>query len=432
MRKFGWIILILVSVGVSAQETKEKHVILISIDGFRPEFYLDTLWKAPTLQRLMKEGVYAEGMKPVYPSVTYPNHISMITGTLPNKHGIYYNKPINGQGLWNSSMIKTPTVFDAVHASGRTTSALFWPVMAESAIQYNVPSSPGVKAKMLPGFMNQKASPGLWNELQQHALDNAPIGEVKNDKNTGKMAAYIIKTYKPALVAVRFAGIDHAMHKVGTRDRSIAKALLTVDQAIDRILQTIEDAGMTENTTVLIVGDHGFCDVHTSLSPNVWLKKKRLIKSEYNWKARFFTANGSAFLYLKDPDDDRTLRRVKRILENLPEREQKLFNIIDKEELDKLGADPHAMLALNPIEGIVFRQTGSGKTVKHTTGGGHGYLADFPGIMTGFVGWGSGLKPGTVIHQMNVPDIAPIITRLLNVDFISADGTVIEEMFLQH
>lgn len=432
MRKFAWILLFF-SISSFAQESRpERHVVLISIDGFRPEFYLDPAWHAPTLKRLMKEGVYAEGMKPVYPSVTYPNHISMITGALPSKHGIYYNKPVNGpERIWNSGMIKTPTVFDAVHTAGLSTSALFWPVMAESSIQYNVPTTVGVKTKLLPDFMAQAASPGLWKELEEHAIGKVPVGQIKNDENTGKMAAYIIQTYKPTLIAVRLAGIDHLQHKVGIKDKSIDKALLDADQAIARILQAIDIADMTENTTVLIVGDHGFCDVHTSLSPNVWLKKKRMLKNEYRWKARFFTSNGSAFLYLKDPEDERTVRRVKRLLEHLPEKEKKLFQVIEKEQLEKLGADPQVVLALNPVQGIIFRQTGSGKAVKQATGGGHGYFADFPEIMTGFIGWGHGLKPGTVIQQMNVPDIAPIITRLLSIEFTSEDGSIIEEMFVQ-
>jgi len=82
------------------------------------------------------------------------------------------------------------------------------------------------------------------------------------------------------------------------------------------------------------------------------------------------------------------------------------------------------LLALNPVQGIVLRQTGSGKLTRSATGGAHGYFADFPEIMTGFVGWGSGLNAGVIVPQMNVPDIAPIIARLLGLDFPSEDGRV--------
>ena len=417
----------------SQELRKERYVVLISIDGFKPDFYLDSLWQAPTLQRLMREGVYAEGVKPVYPSVTYPNHISMITGMLPNKHGIYYNRPVNRkEKAWNFSMIKAPTVFDAVHAAGLSSSALFWPVTAESAIQYNVPFSADMKKKSSADFMNQVASPGLWKELERNAIGKLPAREINEDGNTGKMAAYIIKMYKPALTAVHLVGIDHAQHKVGFKNQSVADALTAIDNAIKTIVDAIDQSGMTENTTLLIVGDHGFCDVHASLSPNVWLKKKGIYKSSNRWKARFYASNGSAFLYLKDPNDERTLRRVKRILEDLPDDQKNLFRILSREELQKIGADPDAFLALNPVQGIIVRQTGSGKLLKPVTGGGHGYFADFPEIMTGFVGWGKGLNSGTVIQQMKVPDIAPIIARLLEIDFQAEDGEAIEDLFIKY
>ncbi len=68
-----------------------KHVILISIDGFRPDFYKDKSWSAPNLRKLMNEGVYAQGVNSVFPSVTYPAHTTLVTGAAPARHGIYYN-----------------------------------------------------------------------------------------------------------------------------------------------------------------------------------------------------------------------------------------------------------------------------------------------------------------------------------------------------
>lgn len=410
--------------------SSERYVILISIDGFRPAFYLDSGWSAPTLQRLMHEGVYATGVKPVFPSVTYPNHVSMVTGVLPDKHGIFYNRPRMGQKRWNPAMIKSPTLFDAVQATGRSSSALFWPVTAGAPIQYNVPGSPRIKQMKASGsktadFMNAIASPGLWKELEQNAIGKIAVADVNSDMNTGKMASYIIRTHKPTFTAIRFAGIDHAQHKVGISNQSVDQALKIIDRALNEILVAIEQAGITNSTTLLITGDHGFHDVNLALAPNVWLKKKGLYKSSTRWKAKFYTSNGSAFLYLKDPNDERTLRRVRKMLDDLSEEEKKMFRIIEREELQTLGADPDALLALNPVQGIVLRQTGSGKLTRSATGGAHGYFADFPEIMTGFVGWGSGLNAGVIVPQMNVPDIAPIIARLLGIDFQS-DGKVAE------
>ena len=60
-----------------------KHVVLVSIDGLRPEFYLDPQYPAPNLQNIKAHGVYARKMKSVFPSYTYPSHTAMMTGALP-------------------------------------------------------------------------------------------------------------------------------------------------------------------------------------------------------------------------------------------------------------------------------------------------------------------------------------------------------------
>ena len=88
--------IVLFKTGSEAQST--KHVILISIDGFRPEFYLDASWPAPNLQQLKTAGVYAQRVKSVFPSYTYPSHVAMLTGALPARGGIYYNAPFEPEG----------------------------------------------------------------------------------------------------------------------------------------------------------------------------------------------------------------------------------------------------------------------------------------------------------------------------------------------
>lgn len=120
-----------------------KHVVLISLDGSRPEFYMDTSWPAPHLQKLKKEGVYAaKGIESVFPSVTYPSHTTLVTGAYPATHGIYYNKPINGkpgEWYWNEDKIKCKTLWDAVKEAGMTSGSVFWPVTVGAPINYNFP-----------------------------------------------------------------------------------------------------------------------------------------------------------------------------------------------------------------------------------------------------------------------------------------------------
>src|SRR5580765_950336 len=99
------------SLSVIAQPA--RHVILISIDAMRPEFYKDPSWPAPNLQQLMKEGVYADKLRPVFPSITYPDHVTMLTGALPVHHGVFFNAPFEPEGAsgkwnWQTNIIQAP------------------------------------------------------------------------------------------------------------------------------------------------------------------------------------------------------------------------------------------------------------------------------------------------------------------------------------
>ncbi len=100
-----------------------KHVIFITIDGFRPNFYLDTPFKTPNLRMLAKEGAYAKGVTSVFPTMTYPNHTAIITGVQPVKHGVYYNSMFEPNGstgkiYWNDSSIHAPTIWSAAKRKG--------------------------------------------------------------------------------------------------------------------------------------------------------------------------------------------------------------------------------------------------------------------------------------------------------------------------
>src|SRR4051812_31594152 len=106
--------LLIIALNTKAQES--KHVVLITIDGFRPNFYLDTSWQASNLGKLMKEGTHAMGVNSVFPSMTYPSHTSIVTGVRPAKHGIYFNamfEPTGSTGkiYWEDSSIKARTLW---------------------------------------------------------------------------------------------------------------------------------------------------------------------------------------------------------------------------------------------------------------------------------------------------------------------------------
>jgi predicted AlkP superfamily pyrophosphatase or phosphodiesterase len=421
---------------LTLQAQPGRHVILITIDGLRPEFYLDPSWPAPNLRHLLHEGAYALQVKPVFPTVTLPNHTAMITGALPARSGVYLNTPFNPLSNapgWNfyAKAIKIPTLFDAVHAAGRVTAAVDWPVtVGSTSIDYNFPDYWGFNDSTDNIALTRSAvhPAGLWEELEANALGKVPSEEInsdhflRTDENAGRIAAYLVMKYRPAFMAFHITETDHAQHDHGRQGYEVETAVAAADRAVGDVLEAVARAGIKDSTTIIIAGDHGFADIHAALCPNVWLAQAGLLQKSDQWRVKFQSASGSALLYLQDPRDTKTLASVLKTLNSLPSKYRELFRILERPELDRLGVDSAAALALAPQLGIAIGNASEGEVLRAAHGGTHGFMNDQPQMMTGFIAWGAGIRAGTVITLMGTQDIAPLIAKLLGLNFNCPDG----------
>jgi predicted AlkP superfamily pyrophosphatase or phosphodiesterase len=410
---------------------KAKYVVLISIDGLRPDFYLDKSWPAPNLHQLLEEGTHSEGVTGVFPTLTYPSHTTIITGAPPAAHGIYYNTPFEPQGVtgrWftEEKLIRTETLWDKVNNAGMKTASVSWPVSVGAPIHYNLPETfsletPGdrrgpISEAATPKGLFEEAVKGATGELEANDLN---LRYYSMDENLGRLAAYLIRNHKPNFISVHLPGVDGAQHAEGREGRNVPRAVANADHAVGTIREAVEKAGIKDSTAFVIVGDHGFVDIHTSLSPNVWLAQQGMISESgdgVKWKAMFHTATGSAFLHLKDKKDKKTLKQVRNILAKLPEEDRKLFRVIEKEELEKIGAAPDAVLALAAVKGVALKRDVEGPARRQAKGGAHGFYPDFPEIQTGFIASGAGVGKGKKALPMSLKDIAPFIAELLGID----------------
>lgn len=426
---------------VAARAQEKNHVILISVDGLRPEFYLDAQWGMVNVRQGMSKGAYAEGVRGSFPTVTYPSHTTIVTGVLPAKHGIYYNTPveplgISGKWFWYYKDIKVPTLWTAAKDAGLTTACVSWPVTVGAPITYNLPEyvvlpqNKGEKKDEVKAMLLESSPKELVQEVQDYAVGKfgefgATLDYNSNDQNKARMAAYIIKRYKPNFLALHIAATDHFEHEQGRDGDKVRSAVVGADVAIRNLIDAVEAAGIAKNTTFIITGDHGFVDIHTQFKPNVLLAQLGLYDdaNKEGWKAYFQQSGGSAFLHLKDPKDKATLAKVKQGLAQLPERYQRMFEVLDKEALTKAQGDPNAVMALAANQGFSFGASATGDMLASVSGGTHGYLPNFKEIQTGFVAFGKGIKPGAVLPLMGQEDIAPLIAKLLNLN-LSTDGVL--------
>lgn len=406
---------------------KSKHVLLISIDGLRPEFYLEKGWETPNLRSLMQKGVYADGINSVFPSVTYPSHTTIITGAYPATHGIFYNVPrgsSNGHWNWESDLIQTETLWDACKKAGLTTGAVMWPVSVGAPIDWNFPvkrADDDENSDQLSVTKPFVTPIGLTDEMIKNKVILEKADEFNYpelDHTIGDMTAYIISNHQPNFMATHFVGADHYEHAGGRDSKQAHTAVALIDKEIGKLLQVLKDENLMNSTTIIVTGDHGFVDNEYVFSPNVLLAKMGLIDDK-GWQAKFFTPGGAAFLYVKDK---KLIPSIVKMLDELPEN-QKVFKVIDRNQLNVAGADPSATLALAFNKGVIGKTGIKGELLTENKGGGnHGYYPDFHEIQTGFIISGAGVAAHKEITGMGVKDIAPLIAAILKLPFKAKDG----------
>ena len=115
-----------------------RRALLISIDGFAGFYWDDPALRIPTLRRLAERGAVSSRMTAVFPSTTWPTHVSLVTGVRPRTHGIVGNhildratglsQDLTGDPVYDArAILRAPTLYDRAHAAGRSTAAVDWP-----------------------------------------------------------------------------------------------------------------------------------------------------------------------------------------------------------------------------------------------------------------------------------------------------------------
>lgn len=438
------VLIILISVTVlfpvnsSYAQTPADHVILISVDGFRPEFYQDRLRPAPMLQKMAREGLQADGVRGVFPSVTYPSHTTLVTGAFPSAHGIYYNAPFNPEGqsgewYWYYDSIQTKTLWEAANDKELLTASIGWPVTVNAPIDLNIPEIWDPEGEWIAAIRRHTYPQGLLEEIEERATGKLSGDQFSGSYNmredrVGAMASYIIKEYKPNLLTIHIVNTDSHQHRYGRDHVKVDLAIAAADRAIARMVEAAEMAGILDRTAFVISGDHGFTNISARVSPNVWLVEAGLMEAQQdrgNWRATFHTGGGSAFLELRDPNDHKAVEEVREILENLPVSVKKLFRVVERDELDRIGANPNTPIALAASPIAVMSSAFNGPAVGAASGGSHGHFPYFRNMETGLVAWGSGIKGEVHTPLVGMEDIAPIIAALLGLDFHAVHGLLV-------
>ncbi len=419
-----------------------RHVVLISLDGF-PGWALDDPYlPVPTIRRLAARGAVARGMRPVNPTVTWPNHTTLITGVTPAKHGVLFNgllkrdpgvPPRIEPWLPRDQMVRGKTLYDLAHARGMTTAQVDWvAILAAPTVTWEFPERPPADGTIAQELV--KAGVLSQTELETFATRNI----VWRDHIWTLAAAHIIRQHKPNLMMYHLLNLDSTQHRYGPRTPAAMTTMAHLDSQVAQIEAAVEQAGLTARTTFFIVSDHGFKLVKRQIRLNAAFLQAGLLKAQdgkvLSSEAYAVPEGGSAIVYLTVPDPTGDLlARARKAIAPV----EGIDAVIEPADYARYGLplpsvnDQMGALFVTPKDGYAFTAAvGEESVVDAAEGslGAHGYPSTDPDLSALFVASGAGITQGVKLDVIDNVDVAPTMAVLLGLALENVDGRVLKEI----
>jgi len=361
-------------------------LILLSIDGFSNEYL--SKFKPKNMLLLANEGVLADALTPVFPSKTFPNHLSIITGRYPNQHGIVHNRfyhrdldkyyhlgAAENEGLW----LTAKPLWELAEKNNITSAIYFWP---ESQAKIDGKSA-------------------TYNMPYKH--------ETPNKKRFDKILTWLNLPLqkRPEFIMGYFSTIDSAGHSFGPNSKEVREAIVDFDQLLGDFLAKID-----EPVNIVLVSDHGMTNVSHSIKWQEYItENKKLVVSNGGTQLYLYAKNVSALndarsQLTKMPKDDNKFTVHQN--NNFPKHWQFIKN-------SPVMPD----IILNAIPPYVF-ESKNGHVSKAT----HGYdpqlTQDLEAI---FIANGPAFKSDFKIGAFENIHIFPLLVKILNIPEVkNVDG----------
>ncbi len=426
-----------------------RRVVMISIDGLAAVNLDDPKVPLPNIRQLAAEGASAKAMTVVTPSVTWPNHTTLVTGVTPGKHGVLGNgkiEPSTGATPMvinprrsKEELCRVPTFYDLAHAAGMQTAEINWPVTREApTLNWTFPDHPDPI---------RYTTPALVQELQAQKILTGPedadfrvLGQVTRDQVWTQAAVHLIRRHRPQVLLLHLLNTDGTQHTHGPQTTEGYTSLALADSHVGQVLQALKETGQRESTAVFVVADHGFCKITRQIKPNARLRAKGLIRpasggnaGALEYEAQSIAEGGVALVYVpKKLFHPELLEKTRAALQGM----EGVERIYTSQELPELGLGLHPRDAQMPDfllaakDGYSFSNDTTGEEVVALArpNGTHGFVHTNPKMDAAFVASGAGIKRGVKLERMRNVDVAPTAARLLGLTMRDVDGKVLEEI----
>jgi len=443
------LLLLIFATSCVARGADIKHVVLVSVDGLAADYLDNPQAQLPNLRALREAGASAGGMITTFPSVTWPAHVSLVTGTRPKSHGILANqvfdrrtrRPVGYFGDMSpteAQAVRVPTLYDVAHAAGLKTAAVMWPCCNGSkSLDWIVPDAPTIEQR------RRYTTTGLIQELTAADIPAAQLEAwgwqkqdlLSRDRLSVQIARFLLEKRDVSLLLVHLNAVDGVQHTSGPKSAPAYQAAADADAGVKQIWDSLQKAPLAGNSTLFVVSDHGFLPYTKLIQPNVLLRKLGLVGTNIfgnvnKRDAWSCSMGGAGFVYLFD---EAAVARSAEIVAALKQLDG-VESVLTSTDFARRGLpDPGdnvemPQLILTARAGFSFGDATSGDPLVDAGGskGTHGQFPELPAMHATFIAAGAGIKPGVRLKSIDVIDVAPTIARLLGLK-LPAEGRVLED-----
>ena len=369
--------------------TTEHTIVLISLDGFRRD-YLER-HAPPTLLALADEGVIADAMIPSFPTLTFPNHYTIVTGLRPQNHGIVNNNmydpvfqaafSLGNEGPREDRWWGGEPIWSTAEKQGVRSAAVFWP---------------GTEAEIAG------ARPTRWMRY-----DEAIPYATRVDSVLAWLS--LPRAERPRFITLYFDEPDHTGHQAGPMSAEVRGAVLKGDSALSRLVAGLRERGLYDAVNLIVVSDHGM----TEVTP-----ERHVFVSDVLDTAAFrLVAGGPVFMGWSRTGDNAgmvaALKRLPHVSAWLKEDVPARLHFNDHRRITPVVAvaDDGWVIAGN-------------RSWRASAGGRHGYDNALPSMRTIFIARGPAFRRGARIPEFSNVDVYSLLARVLGLTPAPNDGSL--------
>lgn len=399
---------------------------------------------------IISNGSIVKKVKNHYPNLKNSVTTTILTGELPYKHGIYLNDlnvKVRNYRHKEYEDIRVPTILDLFKENNNNVSLISWPNMGYSDFKFNFSEINSVKMKDIFRGIVKGSSFYMLKNIYKY-INILKIGiQPEEDNFSSILAMELLESKKSNVIFLTFNHLDYVRRRYGLNYEYSVNALKSIDRKIGDLIVWCDNKNILNNMTLSIVSGGAPYECRNIINLNyIFIKNDLLTINKkgriLNYIAYAHCEGGSAFIYLKNPNNINDYGKVKVFLEDIVKKYSKYIKCVyetsDYEKFNlnefsfRLEAKSNSIFdeklnTTNFVEEASLSNYASFKVNKCF----YGYSGDYNNSNGVFINYGNKIRRGIEINECDIVDIAPTIASFGNLDFISS-GRVIKNILEEH